>query len=70
MLEPLWGDWGISEAALIPAGTGVVPTAVWRERNEGQGDRKHCEVEEALSRGGGQEVTALQLYLLCCLAAM
>lgn len=53
MLEPPQGDGGISEAALAPVVMGIVPTAVWSEGSERQGDKKHREVEEAVSQGGG-----------------
>lgn len=65
-LELLRGDQGISEAALVPVGMGVVPTAVWSEGSEGQGDKKHCEFKEAVSRGGagGNCSPALFIVLL------
>lgn len=50
MLELPQGDGGISEAALVPVSMGIVPMAVWSEEREGQGDKKHREVKEAVSQ--------------------
>lgn len=54
MLEPPQGDGGISETALAPVVIGIVPTAVWSEGSERQGHKKHREVKEAMSQGGGR----------------
>lgn len=41
-------------ATLVPVDMGIVPSAVWSERDEGQGDKKCHEVEKAESQGGGR----------------
>ena len=64
MLEPARGGGGISEAALVPVGTGTAPTAVWSEGSEGQGDKKHREVKEAVSQGGGRR-QPLSRFIYC-----
>lgn len=44
----------IAEATLVPVDMGIVPLAVWSERDEGQRDKKCHEVEKAMSQGGGR----------------
>lgn len=45
---------GIAEATLVPVDMGIVPLAVWSEKDEGQGDKKRHEVEEAVIQEGGR----------------
>lgn len=45
---------GIAEATLVPVDMGIVPLAVWSEKDEGQGDKKCHEVEEAVIQEGGR----------------
>lgn len=45
---------GIAGATLVTVDMGIVPLAVWSEKDEGQGEKKCHEVQEAVIQGGGR----------------